>query len=171
MDPYVGEIRLFSGNYVPPDWAACNGQLLAVQQYQVLFAVIGNMYGGDGVKTFAVPNLSAQVPLGAGAGPGLTPRTVTQKGGTPTVMLTAAQTPVHSHPVACGVAAPATTPTANVWANSARTAPVAYGQNIDSTMAPQGVGAVGGNMPHNNVQPYLALTFMIALQGIFPSKP
>jgi microcystin-dependent protein len=176
MDPFIGEIRLFGGNYAPQDWALCNGQLLAISQYSALFSILGNRYGGNGQTNFALPNLNGRVPVGAGTGPGLTSRELGEMDGTAAVTLLATQMPAHTH-VANGVAANGTTqsPANAEWAQYNTTSRPAvhaplYGTPADVTMAPTALGVSGGSQPHNNMQPFLAMNFIIALNGIFPPR-
>ena len=177
MDSYIGEIRLFGGNFEPRDWAFCRGQLLSIAQHSALFTILGTRYGGDGKTTFGLPNLSARVPIGAGAGPGLTSRAVGATGGSAAVTLSESQTPSHTHR-ARGVAANGTSqsPAGGLWAQFERTRPVVkadvYGDSApDVQMAAQALGPAGNNQPHNNMQPYLALNFIICLNGEYPARP
>jgi microcystin-dependent protein len=177
MDSYLGEIRLFGGNFEPRDWAFCRGQLLSIAEYSALFSVLGVRYGGDGRSTFALPNLSARVPLGAGAGPGLTNRDLGATGGSTAVTLREGEIPSHTHQ-ARGVAANGTvqSPVDGVWAQFSRTRPLVqanvYGDSApDVQMAAQALAAAGNSQPHNNMQPYLAMNFIICLQGEYPQRP
>jgi len=173
-DPFLGEIRPFAGNFAPRNWALCNGQLLSIAQNTALFSLLGTQFGGDGRVTFGLPNLQASVPLDQGQGPGLTPRDMGEVGGAPAVTLTTAEMPAHTHSYSGeNVLATSTEPANNVVAGNrtvaAFTAPGMPGiQQV--TMSPQGVGVSGGSAPHNNRQPFLAVTFIIALQGIFPQR-
>jgi microcystin-dependent protein len=166
-NPYIGEIRMFAGNFPPAGWALCQGQLLAIAEYDTLFTLIGTTYGGDGESTFALPNLNARFPVHSGTGPGGASFTIAQTGGVDEVTLTTNQLPAHSHPVTAGSGA--TTATANgaypgVWADAP------YTSNApDTTLAPQQLAPQGGSQPHENRQPYLAMTFIIALFGVYPS--
>lgn len=170
MDPFIGEIRILPFNFVPVNWAACNGALLPINSYQALFAVIGTMYGGDGQSTFAVPNLSGRVPIGAGTGVGLTPRVQGQTVGVTTVTLTAAQMPQHTHTLTASADAAVTTNPASVVPASG--API-YKVVTDPTqlqdMDAQLVGSTGSNGAHANMSPYMALQYCICVNGIFPS--
>jgi len=174
MDPYVGEIRLFAGNYAPRGWALCDGSIMHVQQNPALFAVIGNQYGGDGQTTFALPNLQGKAPMGQGAGPGLTPRAIATAVGEKTQTLTLDQIPSHTHvPNASNATSGGVDDPANaVW--GARTnVPAsnrAYSATANTDMNPLALSAIGGGQPHNNMQPYLVLNFIIALEGVFPPK-
>ena len=170
-DPFVAEIRIAGFNFAPNGWAFCNGALMPISQNTALFSLLGTTYGGDGKVTFALPNLQGQVPIGAGSGPGLTPRTLGEEGGSETVTLLTTEIPGHAHGLA------ATTASAD-RANPA--SPNALGQPADPVYSPAGanamthpttLGVVGGHQPHDNLQPYLAMTFIIALQGVFPPRP
>ncbi len=165
--PYVGEVRIFGGNFAPSGWAFCNGQLLPISENDALFNLIGTTYGGDGENTFAVPDLRGRIPLsfGDGAGAGWQ---LGQIGGTETVTLTSQQMPVHTHPVlAADAAASSTTPTGNVWATWADSPYNTAAPN--ALMDPSATSVVGGNQPHENHVPSLGLSFIISLYGIFPS--
>ncbi|XID90251.1 phage tail protein [Paenibacillaceae bacterium WGS1546] len=175
MDPYVGEIRLFAGNYAPIGWALCDGSVLPIYQYHALFSVIGNTYGGDAKTTFALPNLLGMAPMGQGSGPGLTPRALAAKVGEKTQTLSLDQIPSHAHAAnGTRVSSNATAladPTNAIWGSESVTAafkPYASVANVD--MNALALDAVGGNSSHNNMQPFLALTFIIATEGVFPPK-
>jgi microcystin-dependent protein len=173
-DAFVGEVRMFSGNFPPTGWAFCNGQLLPISQNTALFSLLGTVYGGDGRSTFALPDLQGALPLhaGASAGPGLSLRSLGQTGGSESVTLSPAQMPAHGH--AMGAVPGATTGTPGTGVSLA---PTSNGSAL--YRAPDGVylntsssdmGAAGGSQPHANLPPYLAVSFIIALQGIFPSR-
>lgn len=176
--PYIGEIRMFGGNFAPVGWAFCDGSLLAIAQQETLFQLIGTTYGGDGQTTFALPDLRSRVPIHQGNGPGLPGYPLGTAGGAESVTLTAAQMPTHSHALGASTAAPPAAP-AGLDITSATpyvpgtfsSKPNAYG-NPDSTvsMSAQAIGVNGGSQPHNNMAPYLAVNFIIALEGIFPSQ-
>lgn len=173
-DPFIGEIRMFGGNFAPVGWALCNGQLLPISQNTALFSLLGTNFGGNGTSTFGLPNLQGSVPMHFGDGPGLTPRTIGETGGQATVALTQAFMPPHTHTYS-GVNgnAASTTPTDNFPAVNrginAYTTPAAAGGQI-AGMSVQGVATAGGGQAHNNLQPYLVINFIIALQGVFPSR-
>lgn len=169
-DQFLGEIRMFAGNFAPYGWALCNGQILAISQNAALFALIGTYYGGDGVSTFQLPNLQSRVPLHQGQGVGLSLYTVGQAGGAETVVLTTAQMPAHNHAVASNNGPGTSThPAVNFLASTSSDRP--YGTASDgSTLAPTAVSINGSSQPHTNLQPFLTVTFIIALQGIFPSR-
>lgn len=175
MDPYVGEIRLFAGNYAPIGWALCDGSIMSIQQHSVLFAVIGNQYGGDGHTTFALPNLLGKAPMGQGTGPGLTPRALAAEVGEKTQTLTLDQIPHHTHtPNGTSVSSNATAlsdPTNSIWGSEGITAPFKpYSSNANVYMNALALDSVGGDAAHNNMQPFLSLNFIIALEGVFPPK-
>jgi microcystin-dependent protein len=173
MDPYVGEIRLFAGNYAPSGWVFCQGQELQIQQNQVLYSVIGTMYGGDGKNTFAVPNLTGRVPMHTGNGNGLTPRVLGSAGGEMTITLTEDQIPSHSHdPNSLSTTGDETSPVGALWANTAggRSPVKAYSQDSSIPMNPTAINTVGGSQSHNNMQPYLAINFIMAYEGVYPPK-
>jgi len=165
-DPFLGEIRLLGCNFPPQGWAQCNGQLLSIAQNTALFSILGTTYGGNGTSTFALPNLQGQVPMGAGAGPGLSVRSLGESGGEPSVAIGAAQMPAHTHEVGVSAAA-ATNTTASSSTAIGVAASKAFGPAYN--LSPMG-GVVGGSLPHNNLQPYLTLNFCIALQGVFPPR-
>ncbi|MGO9635077.1 MAG: phage tail protein [Steroidobacteraceae bacterium] len=170
-DQFLGEIRIFAGNFAPRGWLLCNGQVLPISQYTALFSLLGTNYGGDGKTNFALPNLQGSFPLNQGQGPGLTSRLVGETGGESAVTLLVSQIPAHSHNLLA--AAAATTGTAGPTVSLA---PVASGASIYHAatslvgMDPASIGTTGGGSPHNNLQPYLVLNFIIATTGIFPSR-
>jgi len=171
MDQFVGEIRLFAGNFAPKDWAFCNGQLLPISQNTALFSILGTMYGGDGKTTFALPNLQGTAPMGQGQGPGLTNRVQGSKVGTSTVTLLTNQIPAHTHtPNASTAIANLPDPTNNVWGSELPSGQKPYAATANTPMNPLALSVTGGTQPHNNTQPYLALNFIIALYGIFPPR-
>ncbi|GAB6989804.1 phage tail protein [Paenibacillus pini] len=175
-DAYTGEIRIFAGNYAPKDWAFCNGQLLSIQQNQVLFTILGNQYGGDGRTTFALPNLMGSACMNQGSGDGLTSRTFAEKVGEPSVTLLTSQIPNHSHnPQAIDGSGSANTPTQNVWAQNPPLDDFTPAQNMyDATanveMSPIALNVTGGSQAHNNMQPFIAQNFIICLSGEYPMK-
>jgi microcystin-dependent protein len=170
--PFLGEIKMFSGGFAPQGWAFCNGQTLSINQNQALFALIGTLYGGNGTSTFALPNLQCCVPLGQGQGAGLSNYVVGQTVGTANTSLTVNNMPAHTHALN-GSTAAATTRTP-----SSSTALGDVGRNhsiYDAGSSPvpmnaASIGQSGNNIPISNLQPYLTLTFIIALEGIFPSR-
>lgn len=169
--PFVGEIRLFGGNFAPEGWATCDGQLLSIAEYSTLFSLIGTTYGGDGVTNFALPDLRGRVPLSQGQGPGLSPRALGNSFGTETVALSAAQAP-HSHAlIANNSGATASTPGGNLLAQIAPPN-LLYSAAAASPAAlnPASVSISGGGAGHPNMMATLCITFIIALNGIFPSQ-
>lgn len=174
MDAYIGEIRMFAGNYAPENWAFCDGQLLSIAQYSALFAVLGNAYGGDGHSTFALPDLRNQTPMHWGQGPGLTPREQGQSIGSSDVALSTEQMPSHNH-LAMAVDAQGTSaePADACWAEfvARRQTQNLYGDDGQLTqMSPQALDVTGGSLTHNNRQPCLGMNFIISLYGEFPSR-
>jgi microcystin-dependent protein len=171
--PYIGEIRLFAGNFAPSGWEFCNGQLLAISENETLFQLIGTTYGGDGQQTFGLPDMRSRVPIHFGTSSEGITYTQAQSGGTETVTLTVQQIPGHNHPeVATLNPGTSQNPTGNVLARptSARPNLLAYNSDSPVLMNAQAVGSVGGNQPHENCQPFLCLNYIIALFGIFPSQ-
>src|SRR5271157_5709210 len=174
-DPFLGEIRIFGGNFAPVGWAVCDGSLLQIAQNTALFSLLGTTYGGNGVQTFALPDLRGRVVLGFGNGPGLSPYVEGQAGGTETTTLTTAQMPSHSHSVGATETATTTDPKGAVPAKiegaSVGATPKAYGAASDGTaMNAAMVGPSGGGQPVSILQPYLVINYIIALQGIYPSR-
>ncbi|MDY7092531.1 MAG: tail fiber protein [Acidobacteriota bacterium] len=169
-EPFVGEIRMFAGNFAPRGWAFCDGQLLAVSQNDALFSLLGTIYGGDGRTTFGLPDLRGRLPIHAGHGPGLSERRLGAKGGEEKVTLTVNQMPSHGHPLkGSSNLATVPNPQSNVVATS--TSVDAYineqpMQNLSSTA----VTHVGGSRSHTNLMPFLCIHFIIALVGIYPSR-
>ncbi|HEY0077137.1 MAG TPA: tail fiber protein [Pyrinomonadaceae bacterium] len=171
-DPYVGEIRIFSGNFAPSGWARCNGQLLPISQNPTLFSVLGTNYGGNGTTTFALPNLRNSAPINHGQGPGLTNRTIGEAVGSQSVALLTSEIPAHTHSMLIGNDNESTSamPTNNALNRATVGNPYAP-QSANpplGALAPQAVTFAGGNLPHNNMMPFLALNFIIALQGNVP---
>ena len=165
--PYVGEIRMFAGNFAPAGWMFCEGQLLPISENETLFNLIGTTYGGDGQTTFALPDLRGRVPIGMGQGSGLTARQLAETGGTESVTLTTQQIPSHNHAMVASNDIPTlSTPANNVTGQAAAKL---YRPGTPSVaLDPQALGTVGGSQPHTNFQPYLCVDFIISLFGIFP---
>ena len=168
-DPFIGEIRIFAGNFAPREWAFCNGQTIPISQNTALFSIVGTIYGGDGRNDFGVPNMQGRAPMGAGRGPGLTTRTEGALPGAETATLVQQNMPPHTHSVAAPVGEIGT-PTAigNIWGVSEKGD--AFSTAHDVTMSSDAFATVGGNQAHNNQQPYLGVHFIIALTGLFPSR-
>jgi microcystin-dependent protein len=162
--PYVGEIRMFAGNFAPAGWMFCEGQLLPISENETLFQLIGTTYGGDGESTFALPDLRGRLPLHQGNG-----FILAETGGVEEVTLTVSQMPAHTHALlATNSLATQQSVSPNVMAEATQFNPYINIAPV-SPMAPQAVGSVGGSQPHSNFQPYLCLDFIISLFGIFPS--
>jgi len=172
-DPYYGEIRTVGFSYAPSGWALCNGQLLPIQQNTALYSILGTKYGGDGMASFALPNLNGYVAMGQGNGPGLTPRIVGELTGAPTVTLRSIEMPQHTH-AARSVDAGATTGSAanGVWAQQkyGRVPRRAFTDAQNVNMRPDALGLAGGDQAHNNLPPVLGMFFVICLSGIFPRR-
>ncbi len=169
-DPFVAEIRTFAGNFAPTGWALCNGQLLPISQNTALFSLLGTTYGGDGVTNFALPNLQSRAPMHAGNGPGLTPRNLGESGGYETVAITPSQAPAHTHALrANSGSANSADPTGAVLADAGSETLYASG-TADTPLSAGAVASAGGDQPHNNLMPYLPVTFIIALQGVYPPR-
>lgn len=165
--PYVGEIRMFAGNFAPAGWMFCEGQLLPISEYETLFNLIGTTYGGDGQSTFALPDLRGRLPIHQGNG-----FTLAETGGVETVTLTVSQIPAHSHPYLATTAAGTTNaPAGNVLgALSVAGSEVYIPAAGTNPMAANAIGSTGGSQPHDNFQPYLCIDFIISLFGVFPSQ-
>lgn len=168
-EPFIGEIRMVPFNYAPMGWALCNGQLLQISQNTALFSLLGVTFGGDGRTTFALPDLRGRVAIHPGQGPGLSNYQLGQSGGLEQVALSLNQMPSHNHNIqASNNAATTGSPTGKVPANTGRT--FIYGDQPGVTMAAGAISPAGGNQPVSIVQPYLAVNFIIALQGIYPTR-
>jgi microcystin-dependent protein len=168
-DPFVAEIRIFPFNFAPTGWAFCNGQILPISQNTALFSLLGTTYGGDGRSTFALPNLEGSAPLHPGQGPGLSVYDLGQTGGSDTVTLLISEMPAHSHTLrGSPQLGDSPVPTNNSLARFNN----AYQTNATGlvSMAPEALPPAGGSLPHNNLMPYLTLSFCIALQGVFPPR-
>ncbi len=163
--PFIGEIRMFAGNFAPKDWAFCNGALMPIDQNTPLFQLIGTTYGGDGQTTFALPNLQSSVPVHVGPGFALG-----QTGGVETVTLTTSQIPAHSHVPQCNSGTGnAQGPGGNVWAQPS-TGTIYDNAAPSLVMDPAALGPAGGSQPHDNMIPFLVINFILSLFGVFPSQ-
>lgn len=167
--PYVGEIRLMAYGFAPRFWALCNGQLLPINQHQALFSLLGTNYGGNGQTNFALPDLRGCVAIHQGQGPGLTNRSVGERGGAESHTLTLGELPAHTHVARCSSqngttadASPSVVPARNPAGIPQ------WGPNTANAMSAMAIANAGGSQPHNNLQPYTTLHFVISLQGIFP---
>lgn len=166
--PYIGQIKIFAGNFAPQGWVFCDGRLLAISENSALFTLIGTTYGGDGQETFGVPDLRGRLALNQGQGPGLSNYVIGQALGSETVTLTQSQLPAHTHIAAGNSAAGGGTPSGSTWAIGSL---LAYGPSATlQGMNPAGVAFSGGNQPHSNMMPYLAVNYILSLFGIFPSQ-
>lgn len=166
--PYIGEIRIFAGNFAPAGWQFCDGTLLPISENDTLFNLIGTTYGGDGQNTFAVPDLRGRIPVHMGQGPTLSNYALAQAGGVEQVTLTVPQIPNHNHPVMASMDVPVgSTPNGNVTGQAAAKFYRAGTPAVTANLA--AVTSVGGSQPHDNMQPYLCVNFIISLFGIFPS--
>ncbi len=166
MDPFLGEIRMFGGNFAPRGWALCDGQLLPISKYSALFSILGTTYGGDGRTTFGLPDLRGRVPVHAGRGPGLSDYRLGKKGGQETVTLTTSEMPSHHHGLVAGSNSSASQASGNLIAAQGQFSTGSPG----SAMHQASLQNTGGSQPHTNIQPYLAVHYIIALQGIYPSR-
>ncbi len=183
-DPYIGEIRMVGFTYAPEHWANCDGQLLPIAQHQSLYALLGTTYGGDGRNTFALPDLRGRVPIHVGTGPGLTPRMLGQKSGAERVPLATAQMPAHNHAATAETTINVhkaggnqTSPENHVLAAASRET-IYSDLDPDATLNVQAgatttvtVDNAGGGQSHENMQPWLCIRFIIALEGVFPPRP
>ncbi len=177
-DPFLGEIRMVGWNFEASGWAFCNGQLLPINQYTALFSLLGTYYGGDGVRTFGLPNLQGRVPIHQGNGAGLSPYTIGAASGTESVTLLTPQIPAHNHLMGVSnqsgsVADPTNSILAQGNSGTGREA-VAVSDYVSTaatgTLAPMAIQPAGGSQPHSNIQPYLCVNFIIATQGIYPPR-
>ncbi|PSJ38891.1 phage tail protein [Allosphingosinicella deserti] len=170
--PYVGEIRMFAGNFPPNGWMFCNGNLLPISENETLFQLIGTTYGGDGQETFALPNLQSRVPIHFGNGPNNISYQQAEAAGVESVTLTVQQIPSHTHPMASTTTSQTLSPQgakfADITSSTAGVTAYATG-NAATPLLPQLIGPAGGSQPHENVQPFLCVNYIISLFGIFPS--
>ena len=169
-EPFIGEIRMFAGNFAPRSWALCDGQLLAISQHDALFSLLGTIYGGDGRTTFGLPDLRGRIPIHMGTGPGLTPRSLGSKAGAERVTVTSNQLPTHTHPFkASSDAGSEINPDGKVLAGSPNIR-VFREVSPSTPLHANSTQAVGGSQQHNNVMPFQCVNFIIALVGIYPSR-
>ena len=169
-EPFVGEIRMFAGNFAPRGWAFCDGQLLAVSQNDALFSLFGTIYGGDGRTTFGLPDLRGRIPIHAGTGPGLSPRRLGEKSGAENVTLSPGELPPHSHPVRTSTAAGTDNVPTDEYLGASSNVRLYRPQPPDVAMSADSITAAGGGQQHNNVMPFLCINFIVALVGIYPSR-
>ena len=169
-EPYIGEIRMFGGNFAPAGWAFCDGQLMAIADNDALFNLIGTTYGGDGQQTFALPNLQSRVPLHMGQGPGTSNRTIGEMAGVESVTLTTNQIPAHNHAfLASTDGGTANTPQDNLIASPPVAKPYRAGVPADA-LPPNFTRPAGGSQPHDNLMPYIVINYIISLYGIYPTQ-
>jgi len=172
-NPFLAEIRIFTAGFAPKGWALCDGQLMPISQNTALFSLLGTTYGGNGTSNFALPNLQGCAPMQAGQGPGLSLRDLGETAGEQTVTLLQTEMPAHSHTAQGATGSSATTPASNAWGEGGKFGGgniyTATGAN-NVQMNPFALSIAGGNLPHNNMAPFLGLTFIIALQGVFPAR-
>jgi microcystin-dependent protein len=173
-NPFVAEIRIFAGNFAPTGWALCDGQVMSISQNTALFSLLGTTYGGDGQSTFALPNLQGSAPLQQGQGAGLSLYDLGETGGEQTVTLLQSEMPVHRHGSRAFASAKGdkTDPSGQVWSKAqyGRQAVPMYSATGPNQMNPSALAVNGSSLPHNNMVPFLTLTFIIALQGVFPPR-
>lgn len=177
-DQYLGEIRMVGFNFAPYGWALCNGQTLPISQYSALFSLLGTQFGGNGTSTFQLPNLQSCVPIDQGQGPGLSSYVMGELVGVENVTLLYNQIPLHNHSFGCSTASGnLTTPANNTLSvtdqeggRSPKPGNLNFAATNNATMLATMIGTAGGNQPHNNIQPYLTVNFVIALTGIYPAR-
>ena len=169
-NPYIGEIRMFGGNFAPSGWAFCAGQLMPIAENDALFTLIGTTYGGDGEQTFGIPDLQSRVPIHMGQGPGISQNyQIGATGGVETVTLTVQQIPIHTHPLlASKTVATQETPPGNLTGQGE--IPLYVDESPFFPMNPAAISPVGGSQPHDNIQPYLSFCYIISLFGVFPQQ-
>jgi microcystin-dependent protein len=171
VDPFVGQIALVGFNFAPVGWAFCDGSLLPIDQYATLFNLIGTTYGGDGVTTFALPDLRSRIPLHQGQGNGRSNYTIGQTGGTEQVVLTSNQIPSHTHQAQCFTGGSnSQSPVSGIWAQASRDQPYKGNATGTANMAAGAIGSAGGNQSHPNLMAYQALNYIISLFGIYPTQ-
>jgi microcystin-dependent protein len=174
MDPYLGDIRIFAGNFAPVGWVLCDGRLLSISENDALFALVGTTYGGDGINTFAVPDLRGRLPIGQGNGTGLSPRVIGEQFGVESVTLLTQQMPSHNHTLNASTTAPSTSPSPaatvfahsdvdNIYVSPPPDSPVPQTMNATT------VQTAGATLPHNNIMPTTAINYILCTAGIFPS--
>jgi microcystin-dependent protein len=170
MAPYVGEIRMFAGNFPPNGWMFCEGQTLPISENDVLFQLIGTTYGGDGQSTFNLPNLASRVPIHMGTSPSGTTYQIGEMAGTEQETLTTQQIPSHTHPFTVSTGAGTQNAPANAVVASSPSVTLFIGDAPDANLSPNAVTPAGGSQPHENTQPFLCINFIISLFGVFPSQ-
>ena len=169
-EPFIGEIKLFAGNFPPRGWQFCQGQILSIAQNTALFSILGTTYGGNGQTTFALPDLRGRAPMQPGQGPGLSPRTLGEQGGSETVTLISNQMPAHVHSMLASSNVGSSSSPEGTYLAAADPSQLTFVSSVNTTMGQQSIGVAGGSQPHNNMQPFLCVNFIIALEGIYPSR-
>jgi len=169
-EPYVGEIRMFAGNFAPNGWMFCEGQTLPISENETLFQLIGTTYGGDGESTFNLPNLASRVPIHMGTGPDGTTYQLAEMAGTEQETLTTQQIPNHTHPFTCSTAAGGQNNPGNQVVAASPSVKLFLEDDPDATLAATSVQPAGGSQPHENTQPFLCINFIISLFGVYPSQ-
>jgi microcystin-dependent protein len=170
-EAFIGEIRMFAGTFAPRGWALCNGQLMSISQNTALFSILGTTYGGDGQVTFGLPNLQGRYAMHWGNGAGLTPRTVGETAGSESITLLSTQMPAHNHSLNAATEGNGNTGRAGGASLSTSASPIYSSQNApDAAMHAASVGVAGGGQPHDNMPPFQCVTFIIALEGIYPPR-
>ncbi len=169
-EPFVGEIRMFAGNFAPRGWAFCDGQLLSVSQNDALFSLLGTIYGGDGRTTFGLPDMRGRIPIHAGSGPGLTPRNLGAKAGVENVTLTVNQLPSHTHPMTASTTVSSDNNPQGQLTGESPSVSVYFEGDANVDLSTNAVTQIGGSRSHTNLMPFLCVHFIIALFGIYPSR-
>lgn len=172
MEPFIAQIVMFGGNFAPRGWAFCNGQLLSIAQFSALFSLVGTQYGGDGRTTFGLPDLRGRSPMHWGQGPGLSSYSIGQKGGAETVTLTTNELPNHAHTLAypASTREGQTADPSGHWPAAGEEPTKPYDFDANATLGAATTSSIGANFPHENRSPYQCVSFIIALEGIFPSR-
>jgi microcystin-dependent protein len=176
MEEFIGIIKIFAGNFAPRGWALCNGQILSIAQNTALFSILGTTYGGNGMTTFALPDLRGRAPIGTGQGPGLSNFMLGETGGVESVTLTTGQIPAHNHALNVNDGDATVHKPTNTAVIAAPVDVNGDGVNdylsttTNATLSPNSIGSTGGNQPHENRVPYLGVSYIICLEGIFPSR-
>lgn len=168
-EAFIGEIRMFAGNFPPQHWAFCDGSLLRIVQNTALYSLLGTSFGGDGKTTFGLPDLRDRVPMHWGQGPGLANRRLGESGGNASMTLTTVQMPTHSHSPGAGTSADQASPANGVWAQSSRDR--VFGSGTTFVPMAAAMDPTGGGLAHENRAPYLAVSFIICVDGIYPPRP
>lgn len=172
-DPFIGEIRMFGGNFAPNGWAFCDGSMLAISQNDALFALIGTIYGGNGLTTFGLPDLRGRIPIHSGQGPGLSYQVIGQQLGSETTVLTVNQIPLHTHNIMASPSVGNSTGISNSAIAAGTIGRVYTNDTTPANLGDMNAGTIvnaGGSQPHDNMMPYLCINFIIALWGIFPPR-